>query len=192
MSTTGRTTPESDAARTNAFHVRAAHPGDIPALMRLKYLLAQGENAPHVVRATEAHWLRDGFGPGAGFCAFVAERSSSGNSVAGNSIVGMATCSRRVITGWDGPIVYLQDLFVEQDYRQFGIAKALMARVAAFAREIGSPIVEFTVHADNTAAQSFYRGAGCMPLPQCLTYILAGAPLVELADRDETVLALAG
>jgi ribosomal protein S18 acetylase RimI-like enzyme len=184
--------PESDAARANAFHVREAHPGDIPALMRLKYLLAQGENALHAVRATEAHWLRDGFGPGAGFCAFVAERSGFGNAVAGNPIVGMATCSSRVVTGWDGPVVFLQDLFVEPDRRESGIARALMARVAAYAREIGSPIVELTVRADNAAAQSFYRNAGCMPLPQCLTYVLAGAALAELADRNETALALAG
>jgi ribosomal protein S18 acetylase RimI-like enzyme len=184
--------PESDAARTNAHHVRPAHPGDIPALMRLKYLLAQAENALHAVRATEAHWLRDGFGPGAGFCAFIAERSGFGNSVAGNSIVGMATCSSRVVTGWDGPVVFLQDLFVEPESRQFGIASALMARVAAYAREIGSPIVELTVRSDNAAAQSFYRNAGYMPLPQCLTYVLAGAALESLADRDETKLALAG
>lgn len=192
MSTTGRTTLESAARRANACDVREAHPGDIPALMRLKYLLAQGENGAHAVRATEAHWLRDGFGPGAGFRAFVAERSGYGKPVAGNAIVGMATCSRRVITGWDGPLVFLQDLFVEQDYRQLGIARALLARVAAYAREIGSPIVEFTVHADNAAAQSFYRGAGCMPLPQCLTYVLVGAELAELADRHETALALTG
>jgi ribosomal protein S18 acetylase RimI-like enzyme len=184
--------PQSEAVRTNAYHVRAAYPADIPALMRLKYLLAQGENALHAVRATQAHWLRDGFGPGAGFCAFVAERSGFDNPVAGNSIVGMATCSSRVVTGWDGPVVFLQDLFVEPDYRDFGIAKALMARVAAFAREIGSPIVELTVRADNIDAQSFYRNAGCMPLPQSLTYVLAGAALESLADRNEKTLALAG
>src|SRR5579862_1889297 len=110
---------------SNACRVRAARPDDIPALMRLKRLLAEGENSLHAVRATEAHWLRDGFGPNAGFSAFVAE--------AGGSVVGMATCSKRVITGWNGPIVFLQDLFVETQYRKHGIARALMARVAAFA-----------------------------------------------------------
>jgi len=156
--------------------------------MRLKRLLAQGENALHAVRATEAHWLRDGFGPGAGFCAFVAEPAAG----FGHSVIGMAICSSRVVTGWNGPVVFLQDLFVEPEYRGFGIASALMARVAAFAREIGSPIVELTVRSDNAAALNFYRSAGCMPLPQCLTYVLAGPSLESLADRDETVLALAG
>lgn len=166
------------------FDVRAAQPADIPALMRLKRLLAEGENSLHAVRATEAHWLRDGFGPNAGFCAFVA--------AAGGGVVGMATCSKRVVTGWDGPVVLLQDLFVEAEHRKHGIAHALMARVAAFAREIGSPIVELTVRADNAAAQNFYGKAGCMALPQCLTYVLAGPALTALAGQDKTALALAG
>ena len=63
-------------SRPNPFRVRSAQPKDIPALMRLKRLLAQGENALHAVRASEADWLRDGFGPNAGFLAFVAEESA--------------------------------------------------------------------------------------------------------------------
>jgi ribosomal protein S18 acetylase RimI-like enzyme len=167
-----------------SFQVRAAQPTDIPALMRLKRLLAEGENSQHAVRATEVHWRRDGFGPNAGFCAFVAED--------GDRVIGMATCSKRVVTGWDGPVVFLQDLFVEVDRRQHGVARALMTRVAAYAREIGSPIVEFTVRSDNQAAQAFYRNAGCMPLPECLTYVLAGSSLTDLADQDKANLALAG
>ena len=167
-----------------SFHVRSAQPTDIPALMRLKRQLAEGENALHAVRATEAHWLRDGFGPNAGFCAFVAEH--------GDRVICMATWSKRVITGWNGPILFLQDMFVETDHRQRGVARALMNRVAAHAREIGSPIVELTVRSDNPAAQAFYRNAGCMPLPQCLTYVLAGSSLTTLADQDKTDLALAG
>jgi len=170
-------------AETKPFQVRAARPADIPALMRLKRLLAEGENALHAVRATEADWLRDGFGPGAGFTAFVAEDA--------NGVVGMATCSRRTITGWDGPVIFLQDLFVEPHARQHGVASALVARVAALARDIGSPIVELTVHADNPA-QNFYLGNGFQPLPQCLTFVLAGPALDALADQDRQPLALAG
>jgi len=159
------------------FHVRAALPLDIPALMRLKRALAAGEDGLHVVRASEADWLRDGFGPHAGFTAFVAEIS--------DAVIGMATCSQRTITGWNGPVMFLQDLFVEPDYRARGIADALVARVAALAHELGSPIVELTVRADNPAAQKFYQRNGFQPVPQCLTYVLAGPALVELAERGE-------
>ncbi len=156
--------------------VRAAQPADIPALMRLKRALAQGENSLHAVRANAADWLRDGFGADAGFTAFVAED-------AGN-IIGMATCSQRTITGWNGPLIFLQDLFVEPDYRAHGVARALVARVAAHARDLGSPIVELTVRADNPA-QTFYLRNGFQPLPQCLTYVLAGPALAALAERDK-------
>jgi len=164
--------------RSRSFCIRAAAPADIPALMRLKHLLAQSENSLHAVRATAADWLRDGFGADAGFTAFVAEAEPAAR------IVGMATCSRRTITGWSGPVLFLQDLFVEEDYRQHGVASALMARIAAHARDLGSPIVELTVRADNPA-QGFYHRHGFEHLPQCLTYVLAGAPLAALADRDK-------
>lgn len=164
-----------------AFRTRQTTPADIPALMRLKRLLAESENSLHAVRASAADWLRDGFGPMAGFCAFVAEVEGS---VTGNSIVGMATCSRRVITGWNGPVIFLQDLFVEAAYRRRGLARALTARVAALACELGSPIVELTVRSDNPA-QAFYHKNGFTPLPQCLTYVLAGPELAALAEQDE-------
>jgi len=174
---------DSTNSRFAPFQVRPAEPKDIPALMRLKRLLAQGENALHAVRASEADWLRDDFGPNAGFTAFVVEDFSG--------VIGMATCSQRAVTGWDGPVVFLQDLFVEPACRRQGVASALMARVAALARNVGSPIVEFTVRADNPA-QNFYSFTGCQPLPHCLTFVLAGPALAALADQHSETLALAG
>lgn len=176
---------ETKQLRSGSVCIRAAQPVDIPALMRLKRLLAAGEDSLHAVRATAADWLRDGFGPAAGFTAFVAEADHAG------TIVGMATCSQRIITGWSGPVIFLQDLFVETDYREQGVARALIARVAAYARDLGSPIVELTVRADNPA-QSFYLRSGFQHLPQCLTYVLAGPALAALADRNKEDLALAG
>jgi GNAT superfamily N-acetyltransferase len=180
--------------RAGSFRVRAAEPGDIPALMRLKRLLAQGENSLHAVRATAADWLRDGFGPNAGFTAFVAEaqyQAQEPETKDSAAIIGMATCSQRVITGWSGPVIFLQDLFVEADHRGRGIAGALAARVAAYAHHLGSPIVELTVRADNPA-QSFYQRSGFQHLPHCLTYVLAGPALAALADEhDRNQLALA-
>lgn len=167
-----------------SFVVRTAAPEDVPALMRLKQMLAQAEDLLHAVRAAAGDWLRDGFGANAGFTAFVAEVEDA-------TVIGMATCSRRTVTGWDGPVIFLQDLIVEPDYRQHGVARALMARVAAYAQTLGSPIVELTVRADNSA-QAFYLRSGFQHLPQCLTYVLAGPALARLADSDKSDLALAG
>jgi GNAT superfamily N-acetyltransferase len=173
--------------RPVSFRVRAAQPPDIPALMRLKRLLALGEDSLHALRANEADWLRDGFAE-KGFTAFVAEPA---DAVSGDAVIGMATCSQRIITGWNGPVLLLQDLFVEPDYREHGVARALMARVAALACDIGSPIIELTVRADNPA-QNFYLRTGFQPLPQCLTFVLAGPALAALAESDKENLALTG
>jgi ribosomal protein S18 acetylase RimI-like enzyme len=166
------------------FRVRDAVPADVLSLMRLKRALAESEDSVHVVRANADDWLRDGFGPRRGFISFVAE--------AGDDVIGMATCSERTITGWVGPIVFLQDLFVDPDRREHGVAHALMARVAAFARELGSPIVELTVRTDNDPAQRFYRRTGFRHLPHCLTYVLGGPALAELAEQDRQRFARAG
>jgi ribosomal protein S18 acetylase RimI-like enzyme len=173
--------------------IRKAQPHDVKALMRLKRLLAEGEDALHALSASEADWLRDGFGPNPGFTAFVAERSdraATSDSIIGN-IVGMATCSKRVVTGWNGPVIFLQDLVVEAEYRAQGIARQLVAQVAALARDLGSPIVELTVRAGNPA-QLFYVSAGFQPLPECLTFVLAGPALAKLADGGDEKLALTG
>jgi GNAT superfamily N-acetyltransferase len=172
------------APQVGSYRVRAAQPVDIVDLMRLKRLLAQGEDSLHAVRASAADWLRDGFGPNPGFTAFVAEAADS-------VIVGMATCSRRTITGWNGPVIFLQDLFVEAAHRKRGVAKALAARIAAYAHGLGSPIVELTVRADN-AARQFYELHGFQHLPHCLTYVLAGPELAALAQDDKPDLALTG
>jgi ribosomal protein S18 acetylase RimI-like enzyme len=150
--------------------------------MRLKRLLAEGEDSAHAVCASEVDWLRDGFGPQAGFTAFVVDSGSD----SGDSVIGMAICSRRKITGWNGPVIFLQDLYVDPAHRARGVASALIARVAAYAHELGSPIVELTVRADNPA-QRFYLRAGFQLLPQCLTYVLAGPALTALAAQDKTV-----
>jgi ribosomal protein S18 acetylase RimI-like enzyme len=169
---------------SNAFCVRAAVPADVLSLMRLKRALAVGEGSLHAVRATAFDWLRDGFGPRRGFTPFVAEM--------GDTVIGMAVCNQRSITGWTGQVVFLQDLFVEEDYRRYGVARALMARVATYACELGSPIVELTVRAQNNPARHFYRNNGFTHLPQCLTYVLAGPALAKLAEQDKATLALAG
>jgi GNAT superfamily N-acetyltransferase len=170
--------------------IRKAEPRDVKALMRLKRLLAEGEDALHALNASEADWLRDGFGPNPGFTAFVAERADAvSKSSIGGHVVGMATCSQRVVTGWNGPVVFLQDLFVETEYRAQGIARQLAARVAAWARDLGSPIVELTVRAGNPA-QLFYVSAGFQPLPECLTFVLSGPALDALASSGKTDIAL--
>ena len=85
----------------------------------------------------------------------------------------MATCSQRASPAGTAGAVPAGSLRRSRPPRARRRARAGGA-VAALARELGSPIVELTVRADNPA-QDFYQRTASQPLPQCLTYVLAGA-----------------
>jgi hypothetical protein len=182
-----------NSTRPTRFTVRPAQPWDIPALMRLKRLLAQSEDSLHAVCATEADWLRDGFGPNAGFTAFVAERAdiATGDSVVGNSIVGMATCSQRVVTGWNGPVIF--------SARSLRRCRVSGAGHCAGADGAGRSACARARQPDRrTHGARRQSGAAILPehrlcpLPQCLTFVLSGPALVALAQNGQENLAQTG
>ena len=159
-----------------SFGVRPACPADVNAIMRMKAQLAAAENATAALRWTQADWLRGGFGANAWFWTYVAECDAMN--------VGMVIYSERAYTGWGEPALYVQDLFVELDYRRHGIGRALLARVAADAVARGSPMIELTMRADNPARE-FYRRAGFELIDDCLHYIAAGRGLAMLVGGAE-------
>lgn len=156
--------------------IRAARPADIPDLIRMKVALATADDAIDAVRATPEDWMHDVFGREPRFVAFMAERETAA--------IGMATCSERYVTGWAGPIVFLQDLFVDAAYRRQGIGAALVARVTAYAAERGSPIIEINVRADNPARQ-FYRRHGFQEVNNCVVCVAGVHTLSKLAASAE-------
>lgn len=54
----------------------------------------------------------------------------------------------------------LNDLYVMPAYRRAGIARALLSRVADFARAAGACSIVLQTGSDNAAAQALYRSAG--------------------------------
>ena len=154
-----------------AFSVRPATPADVPALLRLKRQLAVMENAELVLHATAQDWLRDGFGTRARFTAFVAEQAGA--------VVGMVTASERYYTSWAGCTLYIQDIYVDPEWRGRGIGAALIGCVAALALECRSPLVELTVREDNPA-RGLYGRLGFHQV-QCANYVIAGPALANLA-----------
>jgi GNAT superfamily N-acetyltransferase len=152
--------------------IRAATPADIPALRRMKLKLLALENSLHVGTASEADWRRDGFGPAAKFTALVAD--------VGGSAIGMAIYSRRGFPGWNGTTFFLHDLYVEEDHRGCGYARALMARLSAEARAQNAAFIELTVDKNNSARQ-FYQRLGFNHVSHCMTYVAAQPAVQQLA-----------
>jgi ribosomal protein S18 acetylase RimI-like enzyme len=172
-----------DAVPAAALRVRAAVPDDIPVLFEMKRQLAIMEGSILALRATERDWLRDGFGPEARFAAYVAEQHVM--------VVGMATVSPRYYTGWGGFGLYIQDLFVSLAHRRRGVARALLAQVAASAVERDCPFVELTV-ADDNPARRLYRRSGFTPVRHSAAYVLGGQRLVDLARQASASAPLRG
>ena len=153
------------------FAVRRACAADVDSIVRMKAQLAAAEDATLASRWIHADWLREGFGEGARFRVYVAQCDAVN--------VGMAVYSERAYTGWREPALYIQDLFVELEHRRHGIGRALVARVAADAVALRSPMIELTMHTSNPARE-FYRRAGFELVEYCVHYVAAGSGLAML------------
>ena len=152
--------------------IRPARPDDVPALYLLKWQLAFAEEAAFTVRASEADWQRDMFGPHPRFSAVVAE--------ADGLVIGMATVTERFAPGWVGPLLTVNDLFVVPQYRRRGIGRTLLAHVAAQAVDRGAAFVELTVRERNPACR-LYRRTGFERVRGALFLVLAGNAFPALA-----------
>jgi ribosomal protein S18 acetylase RimI-like enzyme len=168
--------------------VRPARPADVPVLLHMKLQLAILEESEFALRATQEDWLRDGFGPNARFESCIAEWQAA---VAASSAAGMVTFSERYYTGWAGSSLYIQDLYVDPAHRRRGVARALLAQVAAVALERACPFVELTVREDNPAG-TLYRRSGFVEVRNCAAYVLGGPALAGLAAASTDAASAAG
>jgi ribosomal protein S18 acetylase RimI-like enzyme len=159
-------------------HVRRAVPADIPAVMHMKRALMAMDGLADFPCPGEQHLLRHAFGSEPLYSVVVADD--------GDAVIGMAIYSKKHSTGCAVPIVYLQDLFVEEARRLQGIGRRLVQRVATDARERGMVMFELNVRADNPAC-GFYRRIGFDHLSQCLTYTSNGPTLIQLAERAQNL-----
>ncbi len=66
----------------------------------------------------------------------------------------------------------LNDLFVEADYRNQGVAQALMEAAEAFARDTGAVRITLATQTSNLAAQALYQGRGYTKTEDYVYYAL--------------------
>jgi len=78
--------------------------------------------------------------------------------------VGFALFFRNYSTWRGRPGLYLEDLYVLEEYRGHGVGAALMRRLGEIVDERGWGRIEWAVLNWNTSAQSFYRDQGANPL----------------------------
>jgi GNAT superfamily N-acetyltransferase len=149
--------------------LRPATRSDVPLIVQLVRELATYERAPEAVVATEADYLRDGFGQKPRFHVLVGEWNGEP--------AGFALYFYNWSTWLGRPGLYLEDLFVRPSHRGNGIGKALLRELARIAVREGCGRFQWQVLDWNEPALGFYRSLGATVMQEWLTVRLEGDAL---------------
>ncbi|MBT3941198.1 MAG: GNAT family N-acetyltransferase [Chloroflexi bacterium] len=154
-------------------NVRAAMPGDAGTIVELVRSLAIYEKEPvETVQLTESDVLRDGFGDSPRFEALLAELDGKA--------VGFALFFHNYSTWIGKPGLYLEDLYVEEQARGYGLGLDLMQELARIAEERGCARFELSV-LDWNPTREFYHQLGFEDMDDWLSYRLTQPGIEKLA-----------
>ena len=79
--------------------------------------------------------------------------------------------------------IYLEDLYIQPEYRGRGHGKGLLKKLASIAVERGCGRLEWSCLDWNRPSIDFYLSLGAQPMSDWTVYRLAGNTLTELAER---------
>lgn len=144
--------------------IRFATSLDASTILGLIQGLAAYEREPTAVEVTAVRLRDEMETPNPSFECLLAEDD--------DRAVGFALFFRNYST-WRGlPGLYLEDLFVLEEYRGRGIGGALLRRLQEIVTERGWGRMEWAVLNWNTPAQRFYREIGARPMSEWTTWRL--------------------
>lgn len=155
--------------------IRKASREDAPTILALVRELAAYEREPGAVVATEADFLRDGFGEAPAFRVLVAEEDAR--------VVGFAFYFFSYSTWVGRRCLYLEDLFVQPAHRGRGAGIALMRELAREALAQDCRRFVWQVLDWNEPAIAFYERLGAKVMREWLSVRLEGEALASLAAR---------
>jgi GNAT superfamily N-acetyltransferase len=138
--------------------IRPATPADVPAILSFIRDLAEFEKLSHEVVATEESLKATLFGKRTVAEVLIAEWEGSPAA--------FALFFHSYSTFLAKPGIYLEDLFVRNEFRSKGIGEALLKRLAQIAKERGCGRLEWSVLDWNERALKFYRGLGAKPMDE--------------------------
>jgi GNAT superfamily N-acetyltransferase len=157
-----------------AAKLRSAVRADVPEILRLIQALAAYEKLSHEVVATEAALAETLFGARPTAEVLLAEE--------GGRAVGFALFFQNYSTFLAKPGIYLEDLFVEPEFRGKGLGKQLLQAIARLAVERGCGRFEWAVLDWNEPAIGFYRSLGARPMTDWKVMRLTGEALQKLGS----------
>lgn len=80
--------------------------------------------------------------------------------------------------------IYLEDLYVMEEYRGKGYGKAILKKLAQIAEERGCGRLEWWCLDWNQSSIDFYLSLGAEPMKDWTVYRIAGKTLTELAEKN--------
>jgi GNAT superfamily N-acetyltransferase len=131
--------------------IRAATMDDVPLLKTMIVEFATFERLAHLVNVTEEVLARDGFGKEPMFRVLIPEWDGE---VAGYEFL------YDFYSSFEGPGLFVEDIYVRETFRSKGIGKALMAEAAAIAVREGYWAMRWEVLDWNQPAIDFYKKLG--------------------------------
>lgn len=155
--------------------LRPARAGDEGGILACIQALADYEREPDAVDNTAEMIAGTLFGDDPRASAFVVEKEGEIRAIA----IWFLTYS--TWTGRHG--IWLEDLYVHQQYRSNGYGVALLAALAAECLAKGYPRLEWTVLDWNEPAIGFYRALGAEAMEEWTTRRVTGEALTALAAR---------
>ena len=153
--------------------IRLATVHDVPLLRRMIVEFAAFEWLSVHVPVPELMLVRDGFGPSPRFRVLLPEWDGE--------VVGYALYFG-FYSSFVGPGMFLEDIYVRQEFRGKGIGKALMVEVAAIALREGYRLMRWEVLDWNQPAIDFYRKLGAIFLDDWKSVQLEGEALQRMAE----------
>jgi GNAT superfamily N-acetyltransferase len=153
--------------------IRAATPADVPLLLEMFTELAEYEKLRDLLQATPERLQRALFGEPPAASALIAEVDGQ---AAGYAVYFPTFSTFLAIQG-----IWLEDLYVRPAHRKGGLGRALLATVAAVARERGAERLEWSALDWNELALGFYRSIGAQQMNEWITHRLVGEQLTALA-----------
>ncbi|MDJ0553037.1 MAG: GNAT family N-acetyltransferase [Microcoleaceae cyanobacterium MO_207.B10] len=132
--------------------IREAVPTDIKSIMELLYLKAEFDGCPESLKATTEQLNNDLFCTNPLTSILLAE--------VGGQPVGFASYHRIYSTFLAKPGIWLDDLYLKEEYRGKKIGKALITRLYQIAVKTGCGRIDWIVNINNSQGINFYEKMG--------------------------------
>ncbi len=157
------------------FIIRAANENDVAVILGLIKDLAEYEHLSHEVAATEEDIRQSLFGDRPVAQALIGEHEGIP--------ISFALFFYNFSTFLGKPGIYLEDLYVQPEYRSNGFGRRMLAHIARLAKERNCGRFEWSVLDWNEPAIRTYDRLNATPMKEWILYRLTGEALNKLAGK---------